>query len=207
MSLVVLFSDPQGQATIARYLVATDQSVWSEGKVWTLVTTMTVEPRFLTLLFHGFLLWMFLPALEKWWGMRRFLTFAVATSATAALVGTLVGAYMDGIQGIAGLDAFIFAAIVAYGVVFARTQVYFFGVLPLTGKQFAWGMTAFVALMVLFGRQWATGAGWAAAMLLALALTTGRLNPRLWWLQWRHKRLRRHLKLVPGGDAGKRWMN
>jgi len=207
LSLVYLFANEQGQAWMINYLLATDEAVWGEGKVWTLFTTMFVEPRFIGLLFHGLILWMFIPALEKWWGLKRFLIFAVATSATAAVIGSLAGSFLDGVHAIAGLDAFIFASIVAYGVIFAKSRVYFFAVLPLTGKQLAWGMTAFVTLMVLVGQEWATGAGWAAAMLLALALTSDRLSPWLWWMQWRHKRVRRHLKLVPKDDKNKRWMN
>lgn len=205
-SLVALFASDEGKALIVDYLVATDTNVWKDFKVWTLVTTMFVEPRFIGLLFHGLIMWMFMPALEKWWGTKRFLYFAVGTSATAALIGTLAGSFMAGGGAIAGLDAFIFASIVAYGVVFARTQVYFFAVLPMTGKQLAWGMTAFVTLMVVLQRDWATGAGWASAMLLAFWLTNG-LNPRLWWLQWRQRRVRRKLKVIRGGNDKSKWMN
>jgi len=206
MSLVFLFANEQGQAWMVKYLVATDRAVWGEGKVWTLFTTMFVEPRFVALLFHGLMLWMFVPALEKWWGLKRFLVFAVVTSATAALIGSLAGTFVAAPQPIAGLDAFIFASIIAYGVIFSKSQVYFFAVLPLSGKQLAYGMTGFVALMVLIGQEWASGAGWGAAMLLTLFLTSDKLSPRLWWLQWRHKRVRRHLKLVKD-DKDKRWIN
>jgi len=209
LSLVALFSNDDGQAWIVRNLVASDVTVWRDLKVWTLVSTMFVEPRFIALLFHGMMLWMFVPALERWWGTKRFLMFAIGVSATAALVGTLAGSFMGdpGTHVIAGLDAMIFACIVAYGVVYAKTQVYFFAVLPLTGKQLAWGMSGFVALMVVLNGDWSTGAGWAAAMLLALALTSEVLSPRLMWLRWRHRRVRRHLKLVPDDDKKKRWMN
>ncbi len=209
LSLIALFSSEEGQAWMLHNLIASDVTVWKDLKVWTVVTTMFVEPRFIALLFHGMMLWMFIPSLERWWGTKRFLMFAVGTGTAAAVVGTLVGSFMSnpGTHIVAGLDATIFACIVAYGVIYAKTKVYFFAVLPLTGKQLALGMTGFVALMVVLNGDWATGAGWAAAMLLALALTSEVLSPRLMWLRWRHKRVRRHLKLVPDDDKKKRWMN
>jgi membrane associated rhomboid family serine protease len=205
-SLVALFVDDAGKAWLASWVLATDETVWGDFKLYTVATTMFLEPRFIGLLFHGLMLWMFVPALEKWWGTKRFLMFAVGTSAAAAAAGTLVGSFLPGLDGMAGLDAMLFACIVAYGVIFARSQVYFFAVLPMTGKQLAFGMSAFVLLMVLVGRDWANGAGWAAGMLLALVLTSDTFNPRSAWLRWRHRRIRRHLKLVDDKPA-KRWIN
>ncbi|RMH39011.1 MAG: rhomboid family intramembrane serine protease [Deltaproteobacteria bacterium] len=207
LSLVFALLGPAGRLWFSRNLIATDATVWSEFKLWTLVTSPFVEVRFIGLLFHGLMLWTFLPALEKWWGTRRFVGFALGTSAVAAAVGTLAGTWLPGEQFVAGLDATIFAGVVAYGVVFARSRVYFFAVLPMTGRQLAYGMVGLAALMVVVGGQWATGAGWAAAMLLALGLTSNALNPRIAWLRWRERRLRRRLKVLRGGADDHRWMN
>jgi membrane associated rhomboid family serine protease len=212
-SLVYLFVDPAGQALFARYLLASPQTLWHELKVWTLVTSTFVQPGFVALLFHGFILWMFVPAIERWWGTRRFLVFALVTSAVAALIGTLAATYLvDPVHYssyvISGLDAFIFASIVAYGVIFASSQVQFWGVLPMTGKQLAFGICGFAALMIVFSRDWARGAGWAAAMAVGYCMASGRLNPRLWWLRYQQRRLRRHLRVVPDDrDNKRRWMN
>jgi membrane associated rhomboid family serine protease len=162
------------------------------------------------------MLWLFLPALERWWGMKRFLFFAAYVSIPAVAVGTLVGYWIGGatavkIGGVAiagtpvnGLDPFIFAGIAAYGVLFSKRKVQFFGVLPMTGKQLAIGITLFTLAFILIGQAWAEGAAMATAMIIAVAVTTGKLAPRLWWLKWRQKRVRRHLKVVNPADEKKK---
>ncbi len=47
-----------------------------------------------------------------------------------------------------GLDPFITASMVAFGVVYAKQPVQFFGVLPLTGRQLMYG---FIGFLVLYG--------------------------------------------------------
>ncbi len=207
LSLVYLFLDDPGKAWVVRYLVATDYTVWSEGKVWTLLTSIFIEPDFIGLVFHGFILWMFVPALERWWGMKRFLIFAVATSAASNLVGTLVGSFLAGPAEMFSLDAFIYASIVAYGIVFARQQVQFFGVIPLTGRQLMYGILGFMTLFIVLQGAWAQGAGFASAIGVTYVLTSDSFAPKLWYLKWKHKRLRRHLKLVPDDDKKKKWVN
>jgi membrane associated rhomboid family serine protease len=207
LSLVFLLSHADGRAWFRDWLMATEVSVWRDLRLWTVFTGMFVQPRLIGLMFHGFILWMFVPALERWWGTTRFLWFAVATSVAANLCGTLVGTFVAEPAIIAGLDAFIYASIVAYGVLFARQPVQFFGVVPMTGKQLAIGILAFMALYVGLQSRWATGAGYAAACMVAWALASGRLAPRRWWLELRQKRVRRHLKLVKDDAPDKRWLN
>ena len=43
-----------------------------------------------------------------------------------------------------GLSPFMYASIVAFGIVYARQPVQFFGVLPLTGRQLMYGFIGFV---------------------------------------------------------------
>jgi membrane associated rhomboid family serine protease len=207
VSLLFLLSDDSIRAQLAHYLTATGDSVWRDFKVWQLVTSPIMEVEFVSLIFHGFMLWMFLPALERWWGTKRFLLFALWTSLAGTTVGTLVGLAVGAPAAISGLDPFIFGGIVAYGVLFASAPVQFFGVLPMTGKQLTIGMCAFVLLFVIIGQQWAEGAAWAAAMLLAFLLTWDKSSPKLWWLRLKQRRLRRHLKVVKDDDPPKRWVN
>lgn len=214
LSLVFLVSTEEAQARMGEWLIATDRSVWQDYKLWQLVTSPLLEPNLISLLFEGLMLWLFLPALERWWGTKRFLLFAVYTSIPAVAVGTLVGALIGGeataaggvaVPGVAisGLDPFIFAGIIGYGVLFADRKVQFFGVLPMTGKQLAIGILAFTLAFILIGQAWAEGAAMGTAVAIAFFVTTGRLTPRLWWLKWKQKRIRRHLKVV-GGGAGKK---
>ena len=218
VSLVFLVSGAEAQARLASWLLATDESVWGHYRIWQLATSPLLEVSLISLLFQGFMLWMFLPGLEKWWGMKRFLIFAGYTSAIGVAAGTLVGYFIADVTvkvgGIAvaghvisGLDPFIFAGIVAYGVLFGDRKVQFFGVLPMTGKQLAIGISLFALAFILIGQAWADGASMISAMLVAFLVTTGRLAPRLWWLKWKQRRIRSHLKVVPDSDGKKRWLN
>jgi hypothetical protein len=46
-------------------------------------------------------------------------------------------------------------------------------------------------------------------MAMAAAVCTGKFTPKLWWLKWKQKRLRRKIKIVPDDDPKppKKWMN
>lgn len=215
LSLVFLISNDEVRADLAHWLGASGYTVWGEWRLWQIVTSPFLETSFVSLLFQGFALWMFLPALERWWGMKRFLLFALYTSVTGVVVGTLVGWALGGVHAlhfVAGLDPFVFSGIVAYGILFAKQQVQFFGVLPMTGKQLTIGIIAFVSLFILVGQAWVDGAALAASMLLTWAMVSDRFAPRLWLLKAKQRRLRRRrgqLQVVEDGRPGdkKRWMN
>ena len=207
VSLVYMLLDKETRFEMAQWMVATSTGVWTEGKVWTLVTSPLLQPEIIALFFHGLILWTFVPTLERWWGTKRFLMFALYTSLAGTIAGTLAGLALGGPWAITGLDPFIFASIVAFGVLYARQPVQFFGVLPMTGRQLMWGIIAVSALFVILGQQWALGAAYAAAMGVAALLATGKWTPKLAWLKWKQRRARRRLKVVRGGDEPKRWIN
>lgn len=215
LSLVYLVSSDEVRAQLGYWLGASGYTVWGELRLWQVVTSPLLETSFVSLLFQAFALWMFLPALERWWGMKRFLLFALYTSVAGVVAGTLLGWVLGGVSSlhfVTGLDPFVFAGIVAYGILFSNQQVQFFGVLPMTGRQLTYGIIGFVALFILVGQAWVDGAALAAAMLLAWAMVSDRFAPRLWLLKAKQRRLRRrrgHLHVVDdrrGGDK-KRWMN
>ncbi|HEY8141482.1 MAG TPA: rhomboid family intramembrane serine protease [Kofleriaceae bacterium] len=215
LSLVFLISNDEVRADFAYWLGASGYTVWSELHLWQLLTSPLLETSFVSLLFQGFALWMFLPALERWWGMKRFLLFALYTSVIGTVAGTLVGLALGGVHAlhfVTGLDPFVFSGIVAYGILFSTQQVQFFGVLPMTGKQLTIGIVAFVALFVVVGQAWVDGAALAASMVFTWAMVSDRFSPRLWLLKSKQRRLRRrrgHLQVVEDRKSGdkKRWMN
>lgn len=215
LSLVYLVSNDAVRADLGYWLGASGYTVWSELHLWQLLTSPLLETSFVSLLFQGFALWMFLPALERWWGMKRFLLFALYTSVIGTAAGTLVGLALGGAQAlhfVTGLDPFVFSGIVAYGILFSNQQVQFFGVLPMTGKQLTIGIVAFVALFVVVGQAWVDGAALAASMLFTWGMVSDRFSPRLWLLKSKQRRLRRrrgHLQVVEDRKSGekKRWMN
>ena len=206
-SWLFLLSGRDGQLAAGPWLVATTDGIWRHGYIWQLVTGPIIEPQFIGLVFQALMLWIFLPALESWWGTKRFLQFAAITSISAVAVGTLAGLLLGQNAVVTGLSAFIFAGIVAYGVLFADHKVYFFGVVPMTGRQLTIGIVGFMAVFIIIGRQWAVGAGNAAAMLIAWGMVTGKLAPRLWYLKAKQRWIRRKLKVVRDRDDDGRWLN
>lgn len=207
VSLIFLLSGDDIRLHMMRWLTANAYQVWHDFKLWTLVTSALINGELIALLFHGVILWLFVPVLERWWGTKKFLFFALWTSLAGTIAGTLLGLAIGDPSPVAGLDAFIYGAIVAFGVLYANRPVQFFGVLPLTGRQLMIGMIVIAALFVLLGGRWVSGASYAAAMTLSWLLTSGRWNPRLWYLRWRQKRIRRHLKIVRGGKDRETWLN
>lgn len=202
LSLVWLVSDVETRGLIAGWLAATPAAVFEHGRVWTLATGVFLETKFVALILHMAVLWMFVPTLERFWGRARFFRFFAVT----ALVGTAAGCSVGWLLGeantlVSGLDPFIYAAIVAFGIVYARQPVQFFGVLPLTGRQLMYGILAFLALSVVLQRNWTNGASYAAAMLAAALMTSKRWSPVLAWKRWRIARARARLTVMSGGKA------
>jgi membrane associated rhomboid family serine protease len=204
LSLIWLVADQATRDLFLRYLMVTPANVFVHGRVWTLATGVFVEPKFLALILHIFVMWMFVPTLERFWGTARFYRFVAITSLIATAVGCAVGYALGGVELhalIGGLDPFIYAAIVAFGIVYARQPVQFFGVLPLTGRQLMYGILAFLALSIVLSRRWPDGAAYAAAMVAAALLTSKRWSPALVWKRWRIARARARLTVMSGGKA------
>jgi membrane associated rhomboid family serine protease len=199
LSLVWLLSDESVRDSMSLHLSATADNVWREWKLWTLVTGAILEPSFPSLLFQVLVLWWFVPTLERWWGIKRFFVFALATSLAGTIAGTLAALALDSPAAVVGYDPMVYGAIVAFGILYGRQQVQFFGVIPMTGRQLMFGILGFVTLFVILGQQWSLGAAYAAAMGVAAMLATGKWNPRLWWYKWRHKRARQRLEVIDGG--------
>jgi membrane associated rhomboid family serine protease len=207
--LVYVFSGDQTKADLVSALLLTGDSL-KQGHVWKVVTTTLLTLDGFSLLLDALMLWLFIPSLEGWWGSKRFLVFFAATSLAGNLVAGLVGMAVGPSVIVSGIQPFIYASIAAFGVIFGNQQVQFFGVLPMKGRVFAIGMCVVLGLFVLLGRQWVHGAGYAAAMVLAWAMTSGKFTPHLWWLKWRHARLRKRYTVLEGGlsdDKKRRWMN
>jgi len=199
---VWLLSDLATRAQLSQWLEATPANVFLRGRVWTLATGVFLERDFIALILHITVLWMFVPTLERFWGTNRFYRFVAITS----LVGTLAGCAFGLVTGelnvpISGLNPFIYASIVAFGIVYARQPVQFFGVLPLTGRQLMYGFLAFLALFVLATQSWENGVAFGAAMLAAAIMTSKRWSPGLAWKRWRIARARARLKVMSGGKG------
>lgn len=197
MSLVYAMSNEAAQARLAGWLLPSPDTVWREGKVWTLVTGPFLETRIVSLLFEGLMIWMLLPTLERWWGPRRFGLFVGLTALAGTVAGSLAGLALGRGDATIGLNPTLFAGAIAFGILYARQPVQFFGVLPMTGRQFMYGMIVLTTLFVLIGQEWQEGASMAAAMLVAAGLASGRLDPIASYRRWRYAKARAHLSVMP----------
>jgi membrane associated rhomboid family serine protease len=198
VSLVWMLSPKLTQAQLGEWLVATPVAI-REWHLWTLATTVVVEQDFLALLLDLFMLWAFIPTLERFWGTARFFRFFAITSLVGTVAGTLAGLALGNNVPIVGISPFVYAAMAAFGIVYAKQPVQFFGVLPLTGRQLMYGFIGFLAAYVVLTQSWEKGASFAAAMLVAAAMTSRRLSPSLAWKRWRIARARRRLSVIEGG--------
>ncbi len=216
LSLVWLLSNKEARISFAEYMVATPANIFENGRVWTLVTSPFLELDFLGLILHVMMLWMFVPTLERFWGTPRFYRFVAVTSLAGTVVGVLTG-YLLGANhtAIAGLNPFIYGSIVAFGIIYAKQPVQFFGVLPLTGRQLMYGFIGFQVLFITLQGLWSQGAAVAAGMVAAALMTSKRFSPGLAWRRWKIARARSKLTVMQGGQttkpAGKRdeqkWLN
>lgn len=201
LSLVWLLADSHARQSILNWCAATTDNVFVHGRVWTLVTSPFLELDFLSLLLSMLMMWMFVPTLEKFWGTPRFYRFVAITSVAGTFVGCAMGLVTGRSVPIIGLSPFVYASVVAFGIVYARQPVQFFGVLPLTGRQMMWGFIGFMVLFVGLQGLWEKGAAFVAAMLAAAILTSKKWSPGLAIARWRIARARARLSVIEGGAA------
>jgi membrane associated rhomboid family serine protease len=192
-------SNVEARKGIEDWLAATPSNVFEHGRVWTLLTSPFLEKSFLGLILHVMVLWMFVPTLERFWGTPRFYRFVALTSVVGTIAGVTLGWLINTNEPILGLSPFMYASIVAFGIVYARQPVQFFGVLPLTGRQLMYGFIGFLVFFVTIQQFWQLGAAYAAAMIAAALMTSKRFSPGLAWRKWRIARARAKLSVIDGG--------
>lgn len=214
LSLIFMMLEPPMQAQLVDYVVATPSGVFRHGHVWTILTTSFLEPSFFQLLLQGFMMFAFVPTLERFWGTARFYRFVAATSIIGVLCGLGLGLLIGRDFPVYGLAPFTWATVIAYGIVYARQPVQIWGVLPVTGKQMMWGFIAFLTLYVGLQQIWEIGAAYAGAMLTAAVMVSKRWSPGLVLKRWRIARARAKLTVLQGGAAQTRakrdeqkWLN
>ncbi len=199
LSLVWMFVDQPTKDLMLAWLGASPSNIFEHGRIWTLITGPLLEPDFFSLLLGLLMLWMFVPTLERFWGTPRFFRFAIITSVMGSIGGVLAGQLLGHNLTIVGLSPFSFASVVAFGIVYARQPVKFFGVLPLTGRQMMYGFIGFLALFILLQGFWEKGASYVAAMLAAAIMTSKTWSPGLAWRRWKIARARAKLSVLEGG--------
>src|ERR1700760_3276552 len=119
LSLTWLLADQATRGTMLSWLMATPSAVFEHGRVWTLVTGMFLETSAIALILHMLVLWSFVPTLERFWGTARFYRFVAITGVAGTLAGCGLSALgVPGALAVTGLDPMIYAALVAFGVLY-----------------------------------------------------------------------------------------
>jgi membrane associated rhomboid family serine protease len=199
LSLIWLMGDGELRTMFSEWIIASPSQVLEHYRVWTVATSPLLETNFISLLLTGLMMWMLVPTLERFWGTPRFLRFVAVTSIVGTLVGCVVGHALGSDVAIFGFAPTIIGAVVAFGVIYARQPVQFFGVLPLSGREFMFGMLAVFALATVLQAHWETGAAQASAAIAAAIMTSKRWSPSLAWKRWRIARARARLSVIEGG--------
>ncbi len=213
VSMIWVFSGKAFRAQLADYVVATPANVFEHGRVWTLVTSPLLELDFVALVLSVLVMWMFVPTLERFWGTNRFYRFVAVTSIAGSLGGCLAGWALGTEYPIAGLSPFVYASIIAFGILYAKQPVQFSFYIKLTGRQLMLGFLGFLVLFVALQGLWEKGASFAAAMLAAAVMSSKRWSPGLMWRKWRIARARAKLSVIEGGiqkpakPKGERFLN
>lgn len=200
VTVVYLVLDAPTQAQARQWITLTPNNLFVHGRVWTLVTSPFLELNFVSLILALLMLWMFVPTLERFWGTRRFYRFVAITQIVGGLAGCLMGlatGHHD--EAIVGLSPFIYAAIIAFGILYARQPVQFSFYIQMTGRQLMYGFIGFLVLFVGLQQLWEVGASYAAAMVTAAVMTSKRWSPGLAWKRWRIARARAKLSVIEGG--------
>ena len=115
---------------------------------WQLLTYAFLHEGMAHIFFNMFALYVFGPALEQYWGPRRFLGYylvcVIAAGATQLAVQHLTGAGGATI----GASGGIFGILLAFGILFPRVRLLLFFAIPMPAWLF---VTGYAVLELLFG--------------------------------------------------------
>ncbi len=90
---------------------------------WQLLTFAFIHDGWLYIFFNMFAVFVFAPALERFWGARRFLTYYLVCTVAAALTQLAVQHLTGNPEPTIGASGGIFGLLLAFAVLFPRTQL------------------------------------------------------------------------------------
>ena len=137
---IVRIGGPEAWEVTLALLALNPPLVFKSLFLWQLVTYMFLHSTELFhVLFNMLVLWMFGCEVERLWGARRFLRYYLICGVGAGLANCAFAFMQPQTVGASGA---IFGLIVAYGMLFPGSIVYFWGIFPMTARQFALLMAA-----------------------------------------------------------------
>ncbi len=177
--------------------------------IWTPLTYLFVSINGLNLVLHiAIALWMFGSQLERQWGTRRYLLYFFGTGVGAALLTTLLGAFVPGLRTASPVlfeGSWVLGLSLLLGWVLMnwhQTILFFF--IPLRAPVVLGISLLFVFLTLLAGRWqsvvpvlFALGIGYVLLQRRGPSLRRGYLHFRAWWIDRQLRRKARHLRVVP----------
>jgi membrane associated rhomboid family serine protease len=127
-------------------------------------------------IFNALALYMIGPSLEERWGEKRFFIFVMVSIIAGGLLVCL--SYILGFPSLViGFSAATVGLVVAWGLTFSTSQIYIFGVLPLTGKQLVF-VTVGLEILYAASSSAVSSAAHFGGIITAFIFTLGLYNPR-----------------------------
>jgi membrane associated rhomboid family serine protease len=108
--------------------------VWKRFFVWQLATYALFHGGFFHLLINMFVLWMFGCELERSWGTRAFIRYALVTGIGAGISTVIVSPHLA-IPTI-GASGLVYGILLAYGLLFPNRPIYLYFLFPIKAKHF-----------------------------------------------------------------------
>jgi len=175
-------------------------------ELWQIVSALLFHVQGMAVLFNLIGLFALGPLIERPWGGRRFLSLFLVTGIGANLVGALVGMLYAPQQTTGGCGPSVIALVVAFGFVYRRQQLMFFGWVNARADRLAICLVALALLLSLLGRDipglMATvAAGGIAALAATARLRVDRAIDAVgdFWRGRQRARLKRRYQVLSGG--------
>ena len=108
--------------------------VWKKFFIWQLFTYAFLHGGIFHLLFNMFALWIFGCELERYWGTREFIKYALVTGVGAG-ISTVIVTPSQGIPTI-GASGLVYGLLLAYGLLFPNRPIYLYFLFPIKAKHF-----------------------------------------------------------------------
>lgn len=108
--------------------------VWKKFFIWQLFTYAFLHGGIFHLFFNMFALWMFGCELERHWGTRVFVKYALVTGIGAGISTVIVSPNL-GVPTI-GASGLVYGILLAYGLLFPNRLIYLYFLFPIKAKYF-----------------------------------------------------------------------
>lgn len=201
IGLLVLYAFAENSGWIATYVGLDSGRFFSDGYLWQPFTAVWFHFDLRNGVLDAVLLWVYGPALFRWWGARRFLLFWYATSFVGLIVGASIDLGLSSNATLAGTQGASMAFIVACGILFSRHHVHTqAGIMPLKMKWLSLIVGGVLVLGTVFDRAPLTLGMYAGGGLTALAFL---YNPRRCLQQQERSEQKKRFKVIDGAAKKK----